>query len=217
MMQLAYIHNCSQGGTAICRSLAEAGGQGRDETAQTHTEHAGLDDKKRDDDDAVARLDRCTTPPIEKVKSEENEELYNKREQSHRDLRERQDEAREVNFGDDPAVPDERLAGAGENLGDEIPKRDAGVEKEEKRDVPGRHPHDEAEDDGENEGGNNGLDEKPERTENRLLLDGDQIATDEHPKQLAVLPDLAKRDVEERPVRRDDLCPVLGGGGHFRK
>ena len=122
--------------------------------------------------------------------------------------------AREVNFGDDPAVPDEGLAGAGENLGNEIPERDARVEKEEERDVAGRNPHDETEDHGEDERGDNGLDEKPERTEHRLLLDGNEVATDEHPEQLAVLPDLAQRDVEKRFLRRDDLGPVLGGRGH---
>jgi hypothetical protein len=31
------------------------------------------------------------------------------------------------------------------------------------------------------------------------------------------LPDLAQRDVEKRFLRRDDLGPVLGGGGHLGK
>jgi len=139
-----------------------------------------------------------------------------KREHTDGDLRKRQDEAREVNLGDDAAVAEEGLAGAREDVGNEIPERDARIEEEEKRDVAGRHAHDEAEDHGENERGDDRLDEKPERAEDGLLLDGDQVAPDEHPEQLAVLPDLAERDVKQRFLRRDDLRPVLGGGGHGR-
>jgi len=36
------------------------------------------------------------------------------------------------------------------------------------------------------------LDKKPERAEDGLLVDGDKVPPHEHPKQVAVMPDIAE-------------------------
>ena len=53
-----------------------------------------------------------------------------------------------------------------------------------------------AEDDGEGDGGEQGLDEVPERAEDGLLVDGDEVAAHKEQDQVAVLPQFAQAQIK---------------------
>ena len=61
----------------------------------------------------------------------------------------------------------------------------------------------------------------PERAENGLLVDGDEVAPDEQPEEVAVLPEFGQVPVEEAGVGAEDEGPGLGdrrwemGDGRF--
>ena len=70
-----------------------------------------------------------------------------------------------------------------------------------------------AEDDGEDQGGEQGLDEVPGRTQDGLFVLGDKVAVDEEVDQVAIAPEFAELEVEEVTVGLDDLGPCGLGVG----
>ena len=70
-----------------------------------------------------------------------------------------------------------------------------------------------AEDDGEDEGGEEGLDDVPGRTQDGLFVLGDEVAVDEEVDEVAIAPEFADLEVEEVTVGLDDLGPGGLGAG----
>ena len=66
-----------------------------------------------------------------------------------------------------------------------------------------------AEDDGEGDGGEEGLDEVPEGAEDGLLVDGDEVSADEEEDEVAVFPEFAETQVEELALGPDDEVPLF--------
>ena len=108
------------------------------------------------------------------------------------DNRKRRDKAREVDFAENSGVGHEGGGGFCEAGGKVVPRRDAGeVEKHRRKSIGGEFGQT-AEDHCENECGEDGLNKKPERAEDGLLVNGDEIPPHEHPKQVAVMPHIAE-------------------------
>jgi hypothetical protein len=65
----------------------------------------------------------------------------------------------------------------------------------------------------ERNGGEQRLNDVPERTEDGLLVGGDKIAPDEHGDEIAVAPQLFQAPVEPAAMRRDGGRPAFVGDG----
>jgi len=109
--------------------------------------------------------------------------------------RERRDEARKVDFAENAGVGHEGGGGFCEAGREVVPRRDAGEIKEHRRQAVGGELGQSAEDHREHGRGEQRLDEKPQRTENRLLVNGDEIPPHEHPQQTTIVPDIAQLQI----------------------
>lgn len=66
-----------------------------------------------------------------------------------------------------------------------------------------------AEDDREGQGGEEGLDQVPQRAEDGLLVDRHEVAPHEEHHQVAVLPQFTQAQVEQAALRLDDHVPCF--------
>ena len=109
-----------------------------------------------------------------------------------RDGGERHHEAREVHLAEHVCVFDERFAGLVQAFRKIGPQANACEVKERLRESVGADFCDAAKHDHEHDGGHDGLYKEPQRSEDSLLVPGDNVALDEHAVKVAVLPYLAE-------------------------
>jgi len=143
---------------------------------------------------AKAQAERKTAEPLEE-KSQEEEELDGKGDQVGDDDGDGHDQAREVDLAEEMRVLDEGLGGAGEAVGEIAPEHRAGHVKEHGRETVRGKAGDAAEHDGKDKRVQDGLNDEPKRTEDGLLVTGDEIPADKHADQVAVAPDIAQLQV----------------------
>ena len=120
-------------------------------------------------------------------------------------------ESGEIDFAEDTGIADECAGGAGDALGEVIPTGDPRHVKEHGRQAVGGELGDAAEDEGEQGGGEDGLDEVPERAEDGLFVLGDEIAPDKHHRQIPIPPEVGEVEVEPAGFGLEDKGPVLVG------
>lgn len=97
---------------------------------------------------------------------------------------------RKVNLAEDARVGSKGVRGAVETARKVMPHDRAGHVKEHLRQAVGWQPGNLTEDNGVDQGGEEGLDDEPERTEDGLLVTGDKVAPHKKGDQVAVVPDL---------------------------
>jgi hypothetical protein len=141
---------------------------------------------------------------------EKEQELNRKLDEVGNDDGERRDEAREVDFSENAGIGHKCGGGFCEASREVVPRSDAGEVEKHGRQAIGRQLGQAAEDYCENESGQDGLDEKPQRAEDGLLVNGDEIATNEHPQEVAVVPDVAQLGVPPTRGGLKDHVPLLG-------
>ena len=95
------------------------------------------------------------------------------------------------------ALLHEGVGGLGQAVGEIRPDHRAGHVKEELGQAVGGQVGDAAEDDREGDGGEQGLDQIPQRAEDGLLVDRDEVAAHEEHHQVAVAPQLAQAQIEQ--------------------
>ena len=145
--------------------------------------------------------------PVIHEEADEEEELDDKLDQiRHRDG-ERGDEPREIDLAEDAGVGRESGGGLVQAGGEVVPGGGAGQVEQHRRQPTGGNLRHAAEDHREDQGGKQRLDEEPEGSEDRLLVDRDKIATDEHPEQVTIAPKLVEMEIEPAILRPDDEVP----------
>jgi hypothetical protein len=128
-------------------------------------------------------------------KGKKEQKLDTKLDEVGDDNRKGRDKPGKVDFAEDAGIRHKGGGGFCEAGGKVVPRSDTGEVEKHGRKAIRRQLSQAAEDYCKNEGGQDGLDKKPERTEDGLLVDGDKVAPHEHPKQVAVVLDIAELQI----------------------
>ena len=126
------------------------------------------------------------------------------------DDRKRRDESGKVNFAENAGVRHKSGGGLCETGGEVVPRRDTGEVEEHRRQSIGGQFGKTAEDHREHGGGEQGLDEKPQRAENGLLVDRYKIPAHKHPKQVTVMPNIPELQIPPVRGRVEHHVPMVG-------
>ncbi len=118
-------------------------------------------------------------------------------------------QAREVDLAKQTGVADKGVRGLVQAFGEVAPDDRARHVEQEGGQPVGGQPGDVAEDDGEDQGGQHRLDQVPQRAEDGLFVDRDEIAAHKQQHQVAVAPQLAQAQIEPAALRADDQVPFL--------
>jgi hypothetical protein len=117
----------------------------------------------------------------------------------------------ETDFAEEVRIVDEGRAAGGDVLREIIPAEQTAEIEEQPRNAVGRNAGDAAEDDDVDGGGDDRLEQMPERAEDGLLVAGNEIALDEQIEQVAVFPEFAPTKIEPSVGRLDDDLVFLRG------
>ena len=101
------------------------------------------------------------------------------------------------------------MGGAVEAARKVVPHDRTGHVEEHLGEAVGGQPGNLTEDHGVYQGGEKRLDDEPQRTEDGLLVAGDEVATHEEGDQVTVMPDLTQLQVIPLFAGRDDEVPLL--------
>lgn len=143
--------------------------------------------------------------------TQEQQELDAELNEVRDDHRQRCDEPWEVNLTKYTSVGGEGSGGLGQAGGEVVPGRGAGeVEQHGRQSIRGDLGH-AAEDDGEHQGGEEWLNEEPERPEDGLLVDRHKVAPNKHPQQITIAPQIVQMQVEPAIFGADDEIPFVIG------
>ncbi len=179
--------------------------EAQSEASHHHQQHGG------DQDPGVGLHWRSAQHEVGQEEQEE-QELDAEGDQVRDQDGEGDSQAREVDLAEQPGVADEGVGGLVEAIGKIAPDDGAREVEQEGRQVVGGQAGDVAEDDGEDQGGQDGLDQVPERSQDGLFVDGDEVAPHEEQHQVTVAPQLVQAQVPPGALRADDHVPVLVGG-----
>ena len=153
----------------------------------------------------ISSLDRVVS---EKGKKEQK--LDAKLDEIGDDNRKGRDKPGKIDFAEDAGIGHKGGGGFCEAGGEVVPRSDAGKIEKHGRQAIGRQLCQAAEDHCENESGQDGLDKKPERPKDGLLVDGDKVPPHEHPKQVAVVPDIAELQIPPSRGGVEHHVPMIG-------
>ena len=110
----------------------------------------------------------------------------NKRRQDHG---QRDDQTVEINFAEQADIAGERVVCLYKAGGEVVPGDGATHVEQNWRQTVGGEPDHSAEHEAIGQGGQDRVNDMPERAENGLLVDGDEVAPDKQPEEVAVLPE----------------------------
>ena len=189
------------------------GGQGGDDDAAAQAEPGHDQDQERGQEQDGIGTDGVASEVVIAEKTEEQDELDAVLEQAGNDDGQWHGKPREIDFAKDAGVLDEGVGGAVQAVGEIVPADDTGKVEEDGGQAVSAELGDVAEDDGEDEGGEQGLDDEPQGAENGLLEVGDEVAPDEHADEVAIAPEVVQVQVEPAGLGTDDEVPGVGGGG----
>src|SRR5919198_4044066 len=188
--------------------------QGREPQSYTEGRQEGHPEERRDHDEVPVRR----TPVVQEHAHEHGEgeeEVDHRRDHG----RERDDEAREEDLRDEVLVPDDAGAARGETGGEVGPREHGGEDEERVRHVVlGLHVESLVEDEGEDDHLRERHENRPGRTEGRLLVLDLHVAPDEEEQELVVAPELPEvAQTQRQPAPRTldpDRAPRSGDRVH---
>ena len=186
------------------REIAVFGRERRQPEAEAEADERGVQDEQRQGQKRQVGVNAGALRRREleiEVEPQKRDKLQAERQQVGHERRERDDETRKIDLGEQPGVRDERGRDGGQGLREVRPGKEVAEVEHLARDAVGWDFGDFAEDDGEHEGGDERLDDEPGRPEHGLLVFGDEVAADHEVEQVAV--------VDERPPVYD--APSAGG------
>lgn len=139
------------------------------------------------------------------VDGDEHQELDERLDERAGDGAQRDDETGKVDFAKDAGVGGEDVAATREAGTEIAPEDDACHIKERLRGAIGADAGQATEDEHVHDGGEEWLDDVPERAEDGLLILGDDVTLDVHDVEVAVVPEAFKVDVKEAAAGGDDM------------
>ena len=122
------------------------------------------------------------------VDNDEQAQLDEHLNEAGRDAGQRNDQTREIDFSKNSCIGDKNIGGDGETRTEITPQHDAGEIEQRLRCAIGGNAGKTAEDEHIHDGGEDGLDDKPQRTEDGLLVKRDDVALDVHAVEVAIAP-----------------------------
>ena len=103
---------------------------------------------------------------------------------------ERHNEARKVDLSENIGVVSEHRTGFGEAVGKVVPGGDACHVEERLWQAVGTEPCEVAKNEGEDDGGKERLDKKPQGSKDGLLVERNEVSFNKQPQQIAVAPNI---------------------------
>lgn len=165
------------------------GGEGGDDDAKSQPEAGHHQDQERGerDPDPIG-LNLRAAHNKEGDEGQKENELNGKGDQVGNQDRNRDRHARKIHLAEQVGILHKGIGGLVQALGEIGPDDGARQVEEELGQPVGGQPRDLPKDKGKGEGGQQGLDEIPERTQNGLLVDGHKITTHKEEDEIAILP-----------------------------
>ncbi len=177
--------------------IAVFGRQRRDDDAKSEPQAGHHQDQQRRKQNPPIGLQVGAAQREESHKDQEKAKLNAKRDQVRDQNRDRHRQAREIHLAEELRVLHKRVGRLGEAIREVRPDDRAGHIKEELRQTVGGQLGDVAEDDREGDRRQQRLDQVPQRSQDRLLVDRDKIAPDEEHHQVAITPQIREVQIEE--------------------
>ena len=176
-----------------------------------HRHHREQDEERRGQG-LPARRPRVVLPDEDDEHGQTDDEV----DERHAHPAERQQRPREVHLRDERQVREQAEAREAERRREVLHRQHAGDDEDRVRGRARREVRELAEDDHVDERREHRHEDRPGDAEERLLVAHGDVAPDERPEELAVVPQLA--DVEARePARRPDHRHATGGVGARRR
>ena len=195
------------------RQVAVARGQGGDDDAQPHGQHAHLQKHQRHKGDQLpVGLDRrAGLHGVVDPEGGEEQKLHEEVEQLGEHHADGHRQPREVDLAKEVVVGQKRGRGLLQGVGEIGPDEVARHVKEELGHAVRGQGGDAAEHHREHQRVQRRLDDDPRRAEHRLLVKQRDVALDQQEDQVAVVQKLAEVDVEPAVARADDRVPLPFG------
>ena len=186
-------------------------GEGRDDGAETQRQAGDHDDQDRGEQDEPVQVRRAVRVEdhVEDIHQHEEPELDSQAQEIADDVRDGHHQAREIHLSEDARVLHERIGGLGDTVGEVLPQAGSGEVEQRARHAVRGDAGDAAEHDHVHDDRQGRLNHIPDRTQDRLLVLGDDIALDEQRAQVAVPPEFLEVNGKEAVLRFDDKVPVL--------
>ena len=146
--------------------------------------------------DKTERKRKLTGGDVVDVDEDEHQELDEHADEVAGDAAQGDHQAGEVDLAEDALVGSKDIAARGEAGAEVVPEGDARHIEQGLGDAVGRDACESTEDEHIHDGGEQGLDEVPRRTEDRLFILRDNVALDIHTVEVAVVPQPLDIDVE---------------------
>ena len=184
-------------------------GQRGDDDAEAQSLPGHDEDQERGEQDPKIGMKDGTTQYKEEHKGQEEEELDGEGDEAGKQNRDGHGHARKVDLAKQLIVIGKRIGGLCQDIGKIGPDHGTRHIEEELREAIGGKLGNAAEDEGEDDGGQQRLDQEPERAEDGLLIDRDEVTAHEEEDQVTILPKLTEAQVQETALRFDDHGPIL--------
>ena len=184
-------------------------GEGGDDDAKAQAKPRHEQDEQRQRQCPCGKTNAGTAQGKEGEIRQKKGKLDRKGDQVGNHNRDRHDQAREVDLAKQMSVGSKGGGGAGEATGEVMPHNITGHVKEHLRQSIGGELGDVAENDGEDEGGREGLDDEPQRTQDGLLVTRNKIAPHKQSDQVAVVPHVAQLQIPPLFSWSDDQVPGI--------
>jgi len=181
--------------------IAIAGRERRDDDAAAESVAGQHQQKQRHAKYPAREMHVGSLEPVDGEEDQKNAELNGKGNEVGNGDGNGDDEPVEIDLAQQGRVAHERVGGFIYVIGEIAPGDGAGQIKQERRHAVGRQPGDLAEDDGEHDGGEQRLDDVPERAQNGLFVGGNEIPPDKQGNQVAIAPQLLQTPVKPSAMR----------------
>ena len=146
---------------------------------------------------------------VVEIDAEEKSKLDGETHKIADDIAKRTNQTRKIDLAEDAGIVDESVAGFGQTVGKILPKANTGQIEQRLRQSVGRDLSNTSENDHIHDGRHHGLNQEPKRSEDGLLVLGDDVSFDEEHHKVAVAPDLAEIHAKQFVLRLDDRGPFL--------
>ena len=188
--------------------VAVLGGERRNDDAEPQPNPGHQQDEQRKAQGPQGKAHRRTAQQVINEETQEEHELDGKGDEVGKDDGERGYQAWEIHLAKQLRVGGESGGGSVETAGEIRPQHVAGHIKEQSRQGVGGQAGDVAEHHGEHHGGQQGLDEEPQRPKNGLFIARDEVTAHKEGDQIAVIPHLLQLQFKPLLARRDDQVPI---------
>lgn len=164
------------------------GGHRRDDHAPRHGVESNEEHQEGEEDNGPIDMQVGTGVEIVDVDDDEQAQLDKHLDESGRDAGQGDNQTGEVDLTEDAGIGDEYVGGNGEARTEIAPQHDAGEIEQGLGGTIGGDAGKTAENEHIHDGGEDGLDDVPQRTEDGLLVKRDDVALDVHAVEVAVAP-----------------------------